>query len=366
MSKQLRVPSRWLAGWLVGASLLGACAGPEDTASAGGAQVAAPDTVEAGNISVSLSVPKAALSAREDVLISVTLRNEGSRAARLLKWHTPAEDVEEALFDVTVDGQAVAFAGPHYKRPAPGPSDYLILAPGESLTRTVSLSAFYDMSRTGNYRVRYAAELHGGQVSAFRSNDVALWVEGRESALREAAAAPGSTTTLGAVTYSRCSSTQQSTALQALNAATNMANDSVTFLNGTPSGTPRYTTWFGAYTSSGWNTAKTHFVAIKDALDTKPITIDCSCKKTYYAYVYPAQPYKIYVCKAFWSAPLTGTDSKGGTLIHELSHFNVVAGTDDYVYGQSGAKSLASSNPTQALGNADNHEYFAENTPFLQ
>jgi peptidyl-Lys metalloendopeptidase len=366
MSKHLRGSSRWLAGWLVGASLLGACAAPEDSAPRGDSQVAAPDVAaEAGDISVSLAVPKAALSAREDVLVTVTLRNEGSRAARLLKWHTPAEDVEEALFDVTVDGQAVAFQGPHYKRPAPTAGDYLTLAPGESLTRTVALSDFYDLSRTGSYRVSYAAELHGGAVGAFRSNDVEVWVEGRANVAREAAAA-GSTTTLGAVTYSRCDATQQSTALQALNAASAMADNSAAYLNGTPAATARYTTWFGAFSSSGWGTAKSHFTAIKDALDTKPITIDCSCKKTYYAYVYPAQPYKIYVCKAFWSAPLTGTDSKGGTLIHELSHFNVVAGTDDYVYGQSGAKSLAISNPTQALGNADNHEYFAENTPFLQ
>ena len=366
MSKHQRGSSRWLAGWLVGASLLGACAAPEDTAG-GDSKVAAPEVAaEAGDISVSLSVPKAALSAREAVLVTVTLRNDGAKAARLLKWHTPAEDVEEALFDVTVDGQAVAFQGPHYKRPAPTAADYITLAPGESLTRTVTLSDFYDVSRTGSYRVRYAAELHGGSVAAFRSNDVELWVEGRENVQREAAAAPGDTVSLGAVTYSKCDATQQSTALQALNAATAMADNSAAYLNGTPSGTPRYTTWFGAFSSSGWSTAKSHFVAIKDALDTKPITIDCGCKKTYYAYVYPAQPYKIYVCKAFWSAPMTGTDSKGGTLIHELSHFNAVAGTDDHVYGQSGAKSLAISNPTQALNNADNHEYFAENTPFLQ
>jgi len=47
-----------------------------------------------------------------------------------------------------------------------------------------------------------------------------------------------------------------------------------------------------------------------------------------------------------------------------MSHFDVVANTDDVVYGQSGAKSLAISNPTDALRNADNHEYFSENTPF--
>ena len=47
-----------------------------------------------------------------------------------------------------------------------------------------------------------------------------------------------------------------------------------------------------------------------------------------------------------------------------MSHFNAVAGTDDHVYGQSSARSLAISNPADALDNADNHEYFAENTPF--
>jgi peptidyl-Lys metalloendopeptidase len=110
---------------------------------------------------------------------------------------------------------------------------------------------------------------------------------------------------------------------------------------------------------------KAHFVAIDDAIDqtNNSVIIDCSCHQNYYAYVYPTQPYRIYVCHAFWSAPTSGTDSKGGTLIHETSHFNVVASTDDWVYGQSGAKNLAISNPTQAQDNADSHEYFAENTP---
>jgi hypothetical protein len=37
----------------------------------------------------------------------------------------------------------------------------------------------------------------------------------------------------------------------------------------------------------------------------------------------------------------------------------------DIVYGQAGAKSLAASDPNGAINNADNHEYFAENTPSL-
>ena len=49
-----------------------------------------------------------------------------------------------------------------------------------------------------------------------------------------------------------------------------------------------------------------------------------------------------------------------------MSHFNVVAGTDDVVYGQTACRSLAQSDPAGARNNADSHEYFAENTPALQ
>ncbi len=145
-----------------------------------------------------------------------------------------------------------------------------------------------------------------------------------------------------------------------------MAADSKQYLasNNNPSSSVRYATWFGSYNSSRWNSVSSNFSAIDSALNNQPLTFDCSCKKSYYAYVYPTQPYKIYMCNAFWSAPVSGTDSKGGTIVHEMSHFNVVAGTDDIVYGQSGAKSLALSNPAQAIQNADSHEYFAENTPF--
>jgi peptidyl-Lys metalloendopeptidase len=48
-----------------------------------------------------------------------------------------------------------------------------------------------------------------------------------------------------------------------------------------------------------------------------------------------------------------------------MSHFNVVAGTDDWAYGQSAASSLAISDPNKAIDNADSHEYFGENTPAL-
>ncbi|WP_033480556.1 M35 family metallo-endopeptidase, partial [Xanthomonas citri] len=122
------------------------------------------------------------------------------------------------------------------------------------------------------------------------------------------------------------------------------------------------------YNASRYSRVSSNFVNIDNALDQNngQLTINCSCEADLadaYAYVYPNQPYEIHVCNAFWSASTTGTDSKAGTLVHETSHFTVVAGTQDRVYGQSGARSLAISNPAQAITNADSHEYFAENTP---
>jgi peptidyl-Lys metalloendopeptidase len=71
----------------------------------------------------------------------------------------------------------------------------------------------------------------------------------------------------------------------------------------------------------------------------------------------------IWICPAYWSAPDTGTDSKAGTLVHEASHWEIDGGTSDYVYGQSDSEKLARNDPSEAIMNAENYEYFAENDP---
>jgi len=113
------------------------------------------------------------------------------------------------------------------------------------------------------------------------------------------------------VGYAACSSTQITNAANGLSQARSYSENAKNYLNAGTVGA-RYTTWFGAYTSARYNTAKSHFVSIDSAMDqsNNNIIIDCSCKQSYYAYVYPTQPYRIYVCNAFWSAPNTGTDSR--------------------------------------------------------
>lgn len=358
---------KWLVGGLVGVSMLGACGAPMEGETAS-EQV---EQQAAGEIQVSLSVAKGTLSAREDVAVQVTLTNVSAQPVQLLKWYVPGEGLKEGLFSVTRDGEAVEYIGPHFKRVAPRAEDFIVLAPGESVSGSAPVSGLYDLSKSGNYTISYAAHglaQHGmvlTKAAQLDSNHVNLFIEGRASGQPELQAQ--GVVTGQSLSYSgACTSTEQSAISTAVSSAKTYANNTSTYLNGISSGTTRYTTWFGSYTSTRLSTARSHFTNIKNAFANAAIVVDCSCNDSgTYAYVYPSSPYKIYVCGAFWSAPNTGTDSRAGTLIHEMSHFTVVAGTDDWVYGQSAAKSLAISNPTNALDNADNHEYIAENNPSL-
>jgi peptidyl-Lys metalloendopeptidase len=337
---------------------------------------------QANGVTVSIAAEKVKMNKDDDVVMKVTFTNTSSTPQLVLKWHTPFAGVEESLFDVTRDGVEVPYLGAHYKRPAPKASDYFLLKPGASHSSKVELTGLYDMSVTGDYTVRYRtssysmftptpqahAAASGQDATELSSASVSLWIDGRlarGSAPASYEAMKASNPSPAGLAFSGCTSSQSSTITSAISAAKTMATSSQNYLNAGSAGA-RYTKWFGTYNSSRYATVKSHFAAIGTAFASKPVVVDCSCKQSYYAYVYPTQPYKIYVCNAFWSAPMSGTDSKGGTLVHEMSHFNAVAGTDDWAYGQSAAANLAKSNPSKAVDNADSHEYFAENTPSLQ
>ena len=292
----------------------------------------------------------------EAVFADVTVVNLGDRPVDLLSWYLPVTDLQESLFAVARDGQPVAYVGPRYKRALPDASDFITIAAGASATWRVELSRFYDFSQSGDYTVEVMlddAKLRGGS-GIVASTAAQAWVEGRVAVPEKQGGGGGRA----------CSSTEQAQIVTAIGDAGAYSSAARDYLGGSPSGTPRYVTWFGAFSTAGWNTAHTHFVAIADAFANKPITVQCGCKqKNVYAFVDPNKPYVITVCGAFWPAPATGTDSKAGTLVHEMSHFNVVASTNDNAYGQAACKSLAQSDPAAALDNADSHEYFAENNP---
>jgi peptidyl-Lys metalloendopeptidase len=320
---------------------------------------------------VSLSTAQSEFRAAQDVVVTVKISNPTTHSVRLLKWFTPADGVEEAVFAVKVNGEPVAYTGAIYKRPAATGNDYISLKAGKNAAYQVNLGDYYDLSVTGQYEIQYAAtsfylynEKGNGlnTQDSLKSEPITLKVEGRGVKAKPTQPPPPPS---GGNSFNACSATQQNNLISARTQAKTYASGAGTYLLGIPNGSSRYSTWFGGFDLSRFSTVKSHFTSLSAAWNNASVNFDCGCKQNYYAYVYPNKPYYIYLCKVFWLAPMSGTDSKGGTLIHEMSHFYVVASTNDYVYGQAGARNLAVSDPAKAIMNADNHEYFAENNPSL-
>jgi len=341
-------------------------------------------TASAGmrGLTTTIEPQKSFLGAADDAVLKITYSNDSKEDVYLLRWQTALQGVDENLFDVRLDGKPVAYTGRLYKRATPQAEDYVRIPAGRSISANVELSSVYDLSRTGEYAIRYQVSLQNGlrgndakSLSGFsglrnlESNVVLLGVERNERAVGavealvqndEAARGDKALTP----SYVSCTSSRQSLLVTALNNAQGLAQRSRDYLNAVPTASrstdTNYKTWFGTYSSSNYSSVTNDYSNIYSAMSTKSFVFYCDCTDSSYAFVYANQPYKVHLCNAFWSAPATGTDSKAGTLIHETSHFTVVAGTQDYAYGQSACRSLAISNVSHAIHNADSHEYFAE------
>ncbi len=337
----------------------------------------------AGALSVSLDSASSFVSRTENAVVRITYRNDSPADLYLLRWQTPLKGVEGNLFDVQLDGRPVEYTGRLYKRAAPKAGDYLRIPAGGTVSTDVDLSGAYDLSRTGEYLIRYRALLQdalradGRKISGLReltsleSNVLPLAIERDDLGdLGDRIREDLSFLETGAVkalapSFVGCSTSRQTALRTALTNAQKIALKAKQYLAAVPTSSrpsnAAYKTWFGSYTASRYATVSAHYTTINSTFTTKRVAFYCDCDDPdTYAYVYSNRPYQIHLCGAFWDAPAQGTDSKAGTLVHEASHFNVVAGTDDYAYGQAACKTLATRFPDRAIFNADSHEYFAE------
>jgi peptidyl-Lys metalloendopeptidase len=357
-------------------------------ASNSGAQ---PKEVNGQELSSRIEVESASYGVGQPLNVRFTLTNKTAASMTVLKWSTPLEGIEGNIFLVTREGKPVPFIGRTVKRGAPRPEDYLTIPAGQSVSAVVDLSKAYAIHEVGAHGVELRARLldYGTQAAAELARKGVLEARSLRAAsvtlnLAEARPAPvlpqvaplspkppqsEKAVAAKAPSFKNCSPAQQATLNTALTNAQTYSAGSYLALAGTSvakrPAAVRYTTWFGVYDAGRYDTVIDHFLKIYGAFSEQTVTFHCDCDENWYAYVYPNQPYNIWVCNAFWAAPATGTDSQFGTLVHETSHFNVVASTDDHVYGQVGCKNLAIANPANAVDNADSHEYFCENNPPL-
>ncbi|KAL1746173.1 hypothetical protein HDZ31DRAFT_73058 [Schizophyllum fasciatum] len=240
---------------------------------------------------------------------------------------------------------------------------FTVLAPGESVERTHDLSQAYNFTSSGADTYTFDAAksfYHLGDDGKFVTVEANTEVHSAKLAGKLAVSRPRITRR---AQFEGCSADQQSQINDAVGAATDYSAAAFDYLNENTSGTDRYTTWFGEYDQGRHDTVLEHFQNLHEG-DFTSFTYNCECtEEGVFAYVNPDDYGHIHLCPVFWQAETTGTDSKGGTLVHETTHFTKNGGTDDIVYGQDGAKDLAKSDPDSAVQNADSHEYFAENNP---
>lgn len=319
-------------------------------------------TAHAGNVDIQLEADTSPEASPAAIIVVAT--NHGDVEERISRWDLPIEfdgSLAAPLLEVTHDGQPVDYIGKLVKRVADDDSNVITLAPGQAITMKVDVARAYDLMQGGRFEVRYKTDgarisRKQGAVGNAITIDVAPGVpEFGASAFNRIAA--------GDTQFRSCNADQTQAIQGARRAAGQMISGANAAMSGSVAGN-RYRYWFGDHDSQRYASVKNNVGKIKLAVDNAGMTVDCGCTdRGVYAYVYPNRPYDVYVCGAFWSAAETGTDSRGGTLVHELSHFTVVADTDDHVYGQAGARRLAQDNPARAIANADNYEYFSENTP---
>ncbi len=305
--------------------------------------------------------------------VTFTLTNSGDQTINLLLWDTPLESILSS--DVfTFGDDEVGFFGRHIKRAAPLEKDFVDIAPGQAISASLSLNRYYDIVDHDSYEVSYEGAISysigaGKRLPLSAKLDAMQSVNSSTGPVAvDLAPAPPVAYALPAG-YLNCSVDQQtqiSTALDASEQLTIEARDALINLPVSERATsPRYTQWFGSYTAARYASVQGGMSNATSVMANQVINFNCDCDEGAFAYVFTNDPFNVYLCRAFWTAPVTGTDSKAGTILHELSHFPEVKGTDDHAYGQTAAAALARTDPDRAANNADSFEYFVENTPAL-
>lgn len=143
---------------------------------------------------------------------------------------------------------------------------------------------------------------------------------------------------------------------------------------------PVFERWFGKFTPAQGEIVRRNLKSVVTAIRTGAVTAACInvnekiCEEDTFAFVVTDEPYLINLCPAFFDmdtmADLTtetaaaGNGTRAGTIIHEISHFDRVASTDDICYSREDCTDMAQDRPADALMNADSYQYFAEDVTF--
>ncbi|SHJ21078.1 M35 family metallo-endopeptidase [Wenxinia saemankumensis] len=180
-----------------------------------------------------------------------------------------------------------------------------------------------------------------------------------------------------AVTYETCTKAEQAEIAAAASGAMEMAQAAAAAVRDDDT----FARWFGRYSDRNAETVRRNLKAVHDAISLDEINVRCinegfeGCKDGTYAYVFREEHYHVHLCPSFRllpamfdfdaADPRMENGTREGTIIHELSHFVVIAGTDDHCYARGPCSDMARRDPFSAIRNADSYQYFAEDVGFF-
>jgi peptidyl-Lys metalloendopeptidase len=134
--------------------------------------------------------------------------------------------------------------------------------------------------------------------------------------------------------------------------------------------------WFGRYSPSRAEELRAGLKAVARALAHPDLTMFCpdlgvdGCTADVFATVYSDRHYVVNLCAAFFEQPTMAgivvtsdafeAGTREGTIIHEVSHFDIVAATEDHCYGRTECMDMAKTNPGLVIQNADTFQYYTE------
>lgn len=175
-----------------------------------------------------------------------------------------------------------------------------------------------------------------------------------------------------AIGFERCTKEQIGFATAAVHGAREIALASAAAVGDTP----QFARWFGTFQPDAADSVRAGMKAVDRALRRDDLRLICllpgldGCATDTYANVLADQPYRVNLCSAFFAQPsmqgiVPGSGefdnvTREGTIIHEISHFEVVSGTEDHCYTRSVCPGMARTDPNLAIENADSFQYFAE------
>ncbi len=179
-----------------------------------------------------------------------------------------------------------------------------------------------------------------------------------------------------AISFERCNKAQIAFATDAVDGARAIALRAAAMVGQTP----EYDRWFGRFSKENSEHVRRTLKAIDRAMQSDDLVAVCppigqdGCMLDVFANVWPDEPYRVNLCHSFFRMPsmlgvvrTSGAFDSGtreGTLIHEVSHFEVVGGTEDFCYGRETCEAMARRDTVSAINNADNYQYFAEDITF--